>query len=183
MSTFEDRLWAELVREHGDQLRAHDRASPLRRRHTRRPAVLSGAAALAAAGLIAAAVLAFTGTTAAPPAYAVTSNPDGSVTVTLNDISGVTALNAELARDGIAARAIPLTAGCPIHGFVNPMPSATNPSTYTITIVPREIPPGYTAVLAAGQNASGRVELLQGALPGPLPACFNRTSKLVPLKR
>jgi hypothetical protein len=145
--------------------------------------VLLTGTALGAAALTAAAVLGLSATTSAPPAYAVTTHPDGTVTVTLSDVRAITALNAELSRDGIAAKAIPLTADCPIHGFPNAMPAETNPSTYTITIVPREIPPGYTAVLAAGQNASGRVELLQGALPGPLPACFNRTSKLVPLKR
>jgi hypothetical protein len=174
MSTFEDRLWSELVREHGDQMRLHGTSST---RRLRRPTVLAGAA-LSTAGLAAAAVLAFSATTTTP-AYAVTTNSDGTVTVTLNDIAAITALNAELTRDGIAARAIPLTADCPVHGFPNPMPAGTNPSTYTITIVPREIPAGYTAVLAVGENPSGQISLAQGAFPSPVPVCFNSTPKVL----
>jgi hypothetical protein len=119
-------------------------------------------------------VLVFTATTSTP-AYAVTSNSDGTITVTLNDVHAITTLNAELARDGIAAKAVPLTADCPVHGFPNPMPAGTNPSTYTITIVPSDIPVGYTAVLAVGENASGQVSLAQGAFPSPVPVCFNST--------
>jgi hypothetical protein len=55
------------------------------------------------------------------------------------------------------------------------MPAGTNPSTYTITIVPSEIPAGYTAVVAVGENASGQVELAQGAFRSPVPVCFNST--------
>ena len=113
------------------------------------------------------------------PAYAVTANPDGSVTVTLNDIQAITALNAELARDGLHAKAIPLTAGCPTRGFPNMMPTGTNPSTYTITIVPADIPPGYTAILAASESSSGEVRLAQGAWPSPGPSCLNRTPLVI----
>jgi hypothetical protein len=47
-------------------------------------------------------VLAFSASTSAPPAYAVTTNADGTVTVTLGDMSALVALNAELVRDGIS---------------------------------------------------------------------------------
>lgn len=174
MSTFEDRLWSQLVREHGDQMRLHAASNT---RRPRRPAVLAGAA-LTTAGLAAAALLAFSATTTTP-AYAVTTNSDGTVTVTLNDIAAITALNAQLTRDGIAARAIPLTADCPIHGFPNPMPAGTDPSTYTVTIVPREIPAGYTAVLAVGKNASGQISLAQGGFHSPVPACFNSAASVL----
>lgn len=170
MSSFEDRLWSQLVREHGHQMQL---PKLIVRSNRRRPALITGTA-LATAAVAAAAVLAFTATTTTP-AYAVTTNSDGTVTVTLNDVKAITALNAELARDGIAARAIPLTADCPVHGFPNPMPAGTNPSTYTITIVPGEIPAGYTAVLAVGENASGQLALAQGAFRSPVPVCFNST--------
>jgi hypothetical protein len=142
------------------------------RPHRRRPALITGTA-LAVTVAAATAVLVFN--TTSTPAYAVTDNSDGTVTVTLHDIQAITALNAALARDGIAARAIPLTADCPIHGFPNPMPAGTNPSTYTITIVPADIPAGYTAVVAVGENASGQVALAQGAFRSPVPVCFNST--------
>jgi len=170
MSTFEDRLWSELVREHGHQMQL----PAITVRASRRRSALITGTALATAVAAAAVVLAVTATTSTP-AYAVTHNADGTVSVTLNDVKAITGLNAALARDGIAARAIPLTADCPIHGFPNPMPAGTNPSTYTITIVPADIPPGYTAVLAVGENASGQIALAQGAFHSPVPACFNST--------
>jgi hypothetical protein len=180
MSTFEDRLWSELAREHGEEIRLHGTTAtnhPARRR--RRPAVLA-ATALSTACVTAAAVLALTATTAAPPAYAVSDNSDGTVTVTLNDISALTALNAELARDGIRAKAVPLSATCPTRGFPHAMPAGTNPSTYTLTIVPADIPAGFTAVVAASESSSGQVQLVQGAWPSPGPSCVNSTPLLSP---
>jgi hypothetical protein len=171
MSTFEDRLWSQLVYDHAEHM--HLPATTVRA-NRRRPALITGTA-LATAGVVAAIVLAISASASAPPAYAVTTNRDGTVTVTLKDVQAITALNAELTRDGIAARAVPLTADCPIHGFPNPMPTGTNPSTYTITIVPAQIPAGYTAVLAVGENASGQIALAQGAFPSPVPVCFNTT--------
>lgn len=177
MNTFEDRLWSDLLREHGDQMRDHSGLSrPARRR---RPALITGSA-LATVGLAAAVLLALTATTSTPPAYAVTTNSDGTVTVTLNDISALTGLNAELARDGIRAKAIPFTPTCPTRGFPGIMPAGTDPSTYTITIVPADIPAGYTAIVAASENASGQVELAEGARPTPGPSCLNTTPLIIP---
>jgi hypothetical protein len=189
MSQFEGQLWSHLVREHGDRMRAAPQATAAlaaataertsRGRHDalarrrRRPALLTGTA-LGTAGLATAGVLAFSATSS-PLAFAVTDNADGSVTVTLKDISAISALNTRLALDGIAAKAVPLTATCPNNVPMVQMPAGTNPSTYTITIVPSQIPAGYTGVVAASENASGHVQLLQGAVPSPAPSCFNST--------
>ncbi len=178
MSTFEDRLWSELVQQHGDEIRLGSAASSTPRR-TRRPAVLASAA-MTTAGVAAAAVLVLTATTSTPPAYAVTTDSDGTVTVTLNDISAVTALNAELARDGIPAKAVPVTATCPHRGFPNAMPAGVNPSTYTITIDQADIPAGYTAIVAASEDSSGQVKLAMGTSPSPGPSCINSTPLLSP---
>ncbi|MBV9804964.1 MAG: hypothetical protein JO130_17320 [Solirubrobacterales bacterium] len=177
MSTFEDRLWSELVDVHGDEMRF-----PPSGARRRRPALLTGTALAAVAA--AAAVLVFTAGTTAPPAYAVTTNADGTVTVTLNDIVAITAVNAELARDGVAAKAIPITSDCPVHGFPNPMPAGTDPNTYTVTIDPRQIPAGYTAVVGVAQTPAGKIELAQAAFRSAIvPACFNVTPMvLVPRK-
>ena len=172
MRTFEDRLWSDLVSEHGDEMEAHPVVIRAARR--RRPALVTGTA-FATAGLALAVALVLSATTSAPPAYAVTRNPDGTVTVTLNDISAITALNAALARDGLPATAVPLTASCPVHAPLVAMPAGTDPSTYTITLVPADIPVGYTAIVGATKNASGQVVLLQGAIRPPVPACFNST--------
>jgi hypothetical protein len=177
MSTFEDRLWSALVREHGEQMHIHPTETTHTKRHAR-PAILTGTA-LAGVGVTAAVVLAFTATTSTPPAFAVTNNADGTVTVTLNDVSAITSLNAQLAREGLDAKAVPLTADCPTRGFPHPMPNGTNPSTYTITIVPSQIPAGFTAIVAASQNAEGQVSLVQGAWPSPGPSCVNSTPLVI----
>jgi hypothetical protein len=110
----------------------------------------------------------------------VTTGGNGTVTVTLNDISAVTALNAELARDGIRAKAVPVTATCPSRGFPNAMPAGTNPSTYTITLDPADIPAGYTAIVAVSEDPSGQVKLAMGTSPSPGPSCINSTPLLTP---
>jgi hypothetical protein len=172
MSTFEDRLWSQLVEEHGDELlTSHVMTLPAHRRR-RRPALITGTA-LAATSLTAAAVLGFNASTSTAPAYAVTTNADGTVTVTLHDISSLTAINTELVHDGIRARAVPLTASCARRGFPITMPAGTNPNTYTITIVQADIPAGYTAIVAASENSSGQVKL--GTSPSPGPSCVNST--------
>ena len=60
-------------------------------RFTGRPRVLAGGATAVFAAACAA-VLAVTAATTAPPAFAVTNNQDGSVTITLNEITGVSGL-------------------------------------------------------------------------------------------
>jgi hypothetical protein len=182
MTSFEDQLWSDLVREHGDRMGAditqtaalavsetgHREPRALR---VRRAAILSGTA-LATAGAATVAVLALTASSV-PPAFAVTDNSDGSITVTLREISAVSGLNAEFARRGLNARAVPFSATCPVKGYANAMPAGTDIDTYTVTLDPRLVPDGYTAVVAATQTAAGAVELTQGAVPSPAPACFS----------
>jgi hypothetical protein len=120
----------------------------------------------------AAATLALSATTSTP-AFAVTHHGDGSITVTLNDIHAVAALNAELARQGIHARAVPVTAGCPVHAPMVYMPVGTNPKTYTIELVPHQIPAGLIGVVAATETPSGRIEMAMGAMRPPAPRCLS----------
>jgi hypothetical protein len=81
MSKFTDHLWRDLVREHGPTLAHADRPEPGRARRPR-PRVLAGST-LGLAGVSAALLLALSGS-AAPPAFAITTNGDGSVLVKLN---------------------------------------------------------------------------------------------------
>jgi hypothetical protein len=85
MSKFTDHLWQDLVREHGPTLAHADRPEPGRAGGAgvlRRPRVLAGST-LGLAGVGAALLLALSGS-AAPPAFAITKEGDGSVLVTLN---------------------------------------------------------------------------------------------------
>jgi hypothetical protein len=93
MSTYTDHLWQDLLREHGPSL-AH--AERRRSRVSRRPRVLVGSA-LGVAGVATALLLALGGAT---PAYAITTNGNGSILVTLNQTSALPQVNAKLASIG-----------------------------------------------------------------------------------
>jgi hypothetical protein len=87
MSKFTDHLWQDLVREHGPTLAHADRPEPGQAGGggvLRRPRLLAGST-LGLAGVGAALLLVLSaGGAAAPPAFAITTNSDGSVLVKLN---------------------------------------------------------------------------------------------------
>ena len=76
-----------------------------------------------------------------------------------------------------------MTVDCLTRAFQNAMPAGTDPSTYTTTIVPADIPAGYTAIVAVSENASGQVRLVQGAWPDPGPSCVDDEPVLIPHHR
>ena len=101
MSEFEDNLWAEVLRERGDELARAGRPGRRARRLTR-PQLLTGTTVGAAAVATAAALLLSASTS--PPAFAVSRNPDGTVTVKLLRPSGVVLANKKLAAMGVPAQ-------------------------------------------------------------------------------
>ena len=99
MSKFTDHLWRDLAREHGAALAHADRPEPGQAPLLRRPRVLAGSTlGLAAVGAALALTLTATGST---PAYAVTTNSDGSVLVTINQKTALPQANAKLTAMGI----------------------------------------------------------------------------------
>ncbi|MGI8715925.1 MAG: hypothetical protein ACR2NR_22640 [Solirubrobacteraceae bacterium] len=120
MSKFTDHLWRDLVREHGPTLAHADRPEPGQPR--RRPRVLA-VSTLGLAGVGAALVLALSGS-ATPPAYAVTTNGDGSVTVQIDRTSSIVAANNKLAAMGIHEQfGIDMASGpAPVSGAVKCQP-------------------------------------------------------------
>jgi hypothetical protein len=99
MSRFADHLWRDLVQEHGETIADTDRTGPGRTSVLRRPRVLAGGTlGLAAVGTAVALVLGAAGGT---PAYAVTTNGDGSVLVALNHEGAIEGANAQLTSMGI----------------------------------------------------------------------------------
>jgi len=221
MSHFEDQLWSQLAREHASEMRAAPQATAAlagsaaqtnptviltRRPGTallRRGALLSGTA-LGVAGLATVGLLAISGTSA-PPAYAVTGNPDGTVTITLNELSSLPALNRTLHEDGIPVTVVPITTTCSTRAKVTIIPSAsvnaapppastvpssgtttsdaTQPATRTITLSPDRITSGYVGVLGARVTPSGRVALVAGEVTPPPPSCLNSTVFRAPIHR
>lgn len=173
--SFEDRLWDWLAANNAEQLEAmrHEpsRFAVNRRRRPTLPVTLGGG--LAAAAMAGAAVLGL-GLWEAPPAFAVTMNADGTVTVTLREVSAIAALNKKLAADGIRAKAIPVRAGCanpPPSDLQVLLPAETRQATIIVTINPATIPQGDSEVLSVQRLPSGRLSMFVGTSPIPVANC------------
>lgn len=145
MSEFEDNLWLEVVREHGHELARAGRRGRKHRRATR-PQLLAGTTVGVAAIATAAAVL--FGASTSSPAFAVTRNADGTVTVRLKQPSGIAGANRRLAAMGVRAQ-IAAQAKTPPK-LVCPGGAAP-----TITFDPARIAEQHVLVITPGQPSSG----------------------------
>lgn len=172
MTVFEDRLWSELLETSCDVAPVGAKSVAPRRNSLK----------FAAAGTAIAAVL---GTSAAlaldsvssPPAFAVTQNTDGTITVDINELTGVSGANAQLASLGVRAEAIVIDPSCTSDARSIPYPdlhgAILGPSDLTVgvTIHPAAIPAGDTLLLGAKQGASGQVAVRVMLVKDPAPSC------------
>jgi hypothetical protein len=171
MSKIEDRLWADLIREPGAD-RALAATQPLRRGRSLRRAPLAAGTLVLFAAIVATAVT-LTASTSTTPAYAVTLNPDGSVSVTLTEVIGVSGVNEALARLGVRVRFAHIEADCTQTGekarlapgraaheqqeqIVEPQKDGEGLAGINMIIHPDAIPQGDTALIAAQLDDSGR---------------------------
>ncbi len=186
MSKFEDRLWRQIVREHGAEL-AQMRRRAAKRAWQSRPRMLAGTT-LGLAG-IGTAVALLLGAASSTPAFAVTQNSDGTVSVTIQRLSGIAGANQRLASLGIRARAVAVGAGCDsnwtvkqqvITGALSHKPATPAQLRAFIAarvaarakIDPDKIPAGRTVVIATWR-AGKQVHLYASrAVAGPPPACL-----------
>jgi len=109
MTRFADQLFDDLMREHGSTLARSSVPSARQRHVAARPVLL-------AAGAGGVAVAATIGTLAAgggTPAYAVTTHPDGTVTLAVYQPSGIAGINAQLHRLNDRVVVVPVEPGCP----------------------------------------------------------------------
>lgn len=181
MTRFADQLLADLLADHGGTL--HDMTPPVaRRRNTPRLWVAVGS--LGAAGATAA-TLALVG--GGSPAYAVTQNGDGSLTISINRLSGVEKVNTALHSLGVAVVAVPVRTGCPVigslphaspadHGSltVNAAGGTNNgDANATVTLNVHGIPAGDTALLAVSSSPDGRLQAATSLIAGAAPACVS----------
>jgi len=186
MSRFEDELWTQLVRDHvpgaSHPARVVARAGaqqPVRRGLFRRPLALTvGSFALLAC--VTAVVVAFSATSS-PPAFAITTHPGGSISITIRQINGITGANRELARRGLPARAVPLRAivyGCAkgheLGGPTAPYSAvAPSPGLTGVTIFPARLPRGDSVLIGAAISANGDTQEQSILVNGQTPKCFN----------
>ena len=155
MSEFEDNLWLVVVREHADELARTERTG--RHRRATRPQLLAGTTVGLAAVAIAAALL--FGASTSPAAFAVTRNPDGTVTVNLMQASGIAGANKKLAAMGVRAQ-LAVDAKTPPKLVC---PGGTAP---TITFDPARIPKRHVLVIAPGRPSAGDAAALKAGSNG-----------------
>ncbi len=171
MTKIDERLWADLIQEPGANRALAAAQPPRRRRSPRRAPLAAGALVLFAA--IVAAAMTLTAGTSTTPAYAVTVNPDGSVSVTLTEVLGVSGANEALARLGVRARIAKVQAGCTQTGekvrlepgaaaheqqelIVEPQKNGEGLAGINMIIHPDAIPQGDTALITAQLDDGGR---------------------------
>jgi hypothetical protein len=174
MSKFEDRLWSELVLDHGPQLASMTRIE-VPHRSRRAPAAIG---AVALAGTIAAVALTATTGTSPSVAYAVSQSSDGSVSVTIREISGVDGANAQLARLQLPIRVARVEARCSTTAKTAPIPPniVSNLAVQEregLAIQPRLIPHGDTLVISA-KPIGPTVGLSFGLYRGYAPPCVEQ---------
>ncbi len=141
----------------------------------RRPVVMTTSALGVVAAGAAAVVLLVSVTASTQPAYALTQNPDGSITVTINDLqAAIPELNARFAAIGVDETVIPITQSCQTHMAVPayPQSAASDKLTFTPSEGHKYLAPGFDGVLAAGYTSGGQLLVFIGAMKPPLPACF-----------
>jgi hypothetical protein len=192
MTKFADQLFDDLMREHGPAL-AHtvpslSRPAPGHHLATRRTLLAAGTACAAVAAT--AGVLVAGGGT---PAYAVTANPDGTVTLAVHQESGIAGANARLRQlgDGQVV-VVPVKAGCP---GVGSLPAPAGPRSGhiplqttvsrdgSVTVKAKGIPAGDILVVGVATTTHGSMVTSGGgsALTSPpAPACVSLPSAPAP---
>jgi hypothetical protein len=181
MSNFKDRLWEELVREHGARLASEGGAAGKSPRRSR-PRVLAGTT-LGLVGLGTATAL-LLGAASSSPAFAVSQGRDGTVAVTIKAVRGISGANARLAQIGVHARAVQVAPGCPapvppgaLRGAATRLGAAPGKVHIAVTtrFDPRRIPPGRTLLVPVVPpwGAGGHVQIAPGrVVRGRPPACL-----------
>jgi hypothetical protein len=186
MTKFEDRLFAQLMAEHGHRLRAVQRPAPARRRVRRRVWLAGGAAGTV--GAVTAAVMAL-GSAPAYAAYSVTQNADGTVSVSVYSASGVAGANAALHRMHARVVVVPARPGCPPIGSLPRPRPAPHPPVWlragvngnghrSVSVkIKGSIPAGDTMTLAfTGNPHSGGSVGAGGIITGRVPRCVSLPS-------
>lgn len=161
MSKFTDRLWGDLVREHGPTLAQADRVG-LDRARRPRPRVLAAGSTLALAGVAVAVALTMS-VMGSQPAFAVTRHHDGSVSVEIRNRSGIAGANRALAAMGIRERVMAVGDDQPIPlNCVAPGPGSDGRS-----LVIKGYPKVSTGPATIAALASPSVPATAGATTAP----------------
>jgi hypothetical protein len=182
MTRFDDNLWREVERRYGSELSRAD--GPLSSGPRRRLPIIAGTT-LGIAGASAAAVIVLSAASSSP-AFAVTTHPDGTVSVVIHRIDGIAGANRRLAQLGIRVRAVEVDSRCQASvapalrqvtivsfkrdrhaGWIGGVEGGVN-----ARIHPAQIARDRTLVIAAVPS-KGQVRLVRGrAVRGAIPGCL-----------
>jgi hypothetical protein len=188
MTKFADQLFDDLMQEHGSTL-AHTRPSvPSRHIAARRTLLATGGVAVAVAAT-AGGLLASGGT----PAYALTTHPNGTVTLDVYSESGFAGANAKLRQlDDGQVVVVPVGPGCP---SINSLPAPAVPLSGPIavqasgsrggpvTVNAKGIPAGDILVVGIQTTTHGNLVTTGGAsrlTSPPAPSCVSLPSLPAP---
>jgi hypothetical protein len=184
MSQIENRLWVDLMDEPGADLACAVRQPPEAPRRSSRVSVAAGGGIVLIAAIVA--VLLLTAGARTTPAYAVALNGDGSITLTLNELLGVSGANEELSTLGIPVVIAKVEPGCtaseeaiessPPHDIVEATRVANGFGGLRWIIRPGAIPQGDTVQVSAQYTNDGKSEPVGvagawGLFRGRAPSC------------
>jgi hypothetical protein len=186
MTRFADQLFTDLMQEHRSTLQHTELPEATRRHPVRRRAWLAASAGAAAAA-ITVGLTAFGGSS---PAYAVTKNANGTVTVAVYKDSGYAGANAELRSLGDSqVVVVPVGPGCPSVSSLPKPPVSTigvristgvriNPDG-SVTVSATGIPAGDLEVLVLTRSGNTRSGLGRMTAP-PAPSCVSLPAGALP---
>jgi hypothetical protein len=179
MTNFADQLFDDLMREHGAALQ-HIHQPPAKK-STSRPVWVTAGGAVAAAAVATGVVLFSSSST---PAYAVTQNSDGTLTVSITSLSALGGANAKLHALGLPVVAVPVRVGCPDITSLMAGTSAPSGSGRTsgsvdagangsVTFDVHGVPAGDTAIIAFTTSPDGAPRASLAAITSKAPSCVS----------
>jgi hypothetical protein len=177
MTRFADQLFTDLMREHGPALAQTRPPAPGRHIAPRRALLATGTGLVAVAATVGGLVASSGGGT---PAYALTTHPNGTVTLDVYRESGIAGINTKLHQLGDGqVFVVPVEPGCP-----RPAPPAVSPigvmisvgasrsSDGSVTVNARGIPAGDILVVGFVSNSNGTYGGSIITSP-PAPSCIS----------
>jgi hypothetical protein len=191
MTNFADQLFDDLMREHGPALAATSSPAARRSIATRRTLLATGTGFVAVAATVGGLMASGGGGT---PAYALTTHPDGTVTLDVYQAAGIAGLNTKLHQVGDdQVVVVPVGAGCPSIDSL-PAPAVTpngrisveggsDVKTGAVTVQAQGIPAGDILVVAVQTSTVGNTHTSGAAArltSPPAPSCVSLPASMTP---
>jgi hypothetical protein len=178
MTKFADQLLTDLMREHGSKL-AYTRPPTPRRPIASRRTVLAAGTGFVAVAATAGALVASGGT----PAYALTTHPNGTVTLDVYREAGIAGINAKLQQLGDSqVVVVPVEPGCPSPAAPKVSPigarisvGSARSADGSVTVDANGIPAGDILVVGFVTTANGSYGGSMLTSP-PAPSCISLPS-------